>query len=226
MPRFAWAVALATLLILAARLTFLDSDLKTASCAELELAFESADFNESLASKPVLIIGNQRVHYWNTPIPPLQTRDVIRRSSVGLNPDRIEQCFPRLVGYYQPSVVILPLDTAFALNVDESSLIDTLQRIVDQRSEYSLDFELWVIAPITTPRYASAKNATLDPIKEAGAKWASSESRVWWLDLQDRFVDEDGDADSKLVWPNGNTLNETGYQRLTEALITLSNERK
>ena len=226
MPRFAWAVALSTLLILAARLTLLDSNLKTASCAEFELAFESADFNESLASKPVLIIGNQRVHYWNTPIPPLGARDVIRRSSAGLNPDRIEQCFPRLVGYYQPSVVILPLDTAFALNVDDSSLLDTLQGIVDQRSEYSLDFELWVIAPITTPRYASAKGAKLDPIKEAGANWASSASRVWWLDLQDSFIDEDGDADSKLVWPNGNTLNETGYQRLTEALITLSNERK
>jgi hypothetical protein len=49
---------------------------------------------------------------------------------------------------------------------------------------------------------------------------------VRWLNFQANFTDEAGKADSKLVWPDGNTLNDKGYERLTEALVTISNERK
>lgn len=77
---------------------------------------------------------------------------MIKRSSAGLNPDHIAECFRRLVGYYQPSVVIIPIDTPYAANADPMGLFVTLQRMLDQRVAYSLDFELGVIAPITTPR--------------------------------------------------------------------------
>ena len=226
MLRFAWAIALATLLVLALRLTLLDPRNQTSSCAQLELTFESEDFKEALPDDPVLIIGNQRVRYWSTHLTSQKVASVVRRSSPGLNPDRINQCFARLVGFYQPSLVIIPIDTAFAVNADESQLLDALQGIIDQRSEYSLDFELWFIAPITSPRYASTDEAKLEALRKYGAEWASAKANVFWLDLQNNFATDSGRADSKLFWPDGDTLNDAGYQRLTDALITISNRRK
>ena len=69
-------------------------------------------------------------------------------------------------------------------------------------------------------------NALLQELQAAGAEWAAHKFKLRWLDLQYNFIDEAGAADPKLVWPDGNTLNETGYQRLTDALVTISNERK
>ena len=226
MLRFAWAIALATLLVLALRLTLLDPRNQTSSCAQLELTFESEDFKEALPDDPLLIIGNQRVLYWSTHLTSQKVASVVRRSSPGLNPDRINQCFARLVGFYQPSLVIIPVDTAFAVNADESKLLDALQGIIDQRSEYSLDFELWFIAPITSPRYALTDEAKLEALRKSGAEWASAKANVFWLDLQNNFATDSERADSKLFWPDGDTLNDAGYQRLTDALITISNRRK
>lgn len=226
MLRFAWAIALATLLVLALRLTLLDARNQTTSCAQLELTFESEDFKEALPDDPVLIIGNQRVRYWNAHVTSQKVASVVQRSSTGLNPDLINQCFTRVVGFYQPSLVIIPVDTAFAVSADESKLLEALQGIIDQRSEYSLDFELWVIAPITSPRYALTDEAKLEALRMHGAEWASDKVNVLWLDLQNNFAKQSERADSKLFWPDGNTLNEAGYQRLTDALITISNRRK
>jgi len=226
MLKFAWAIALAALLLLALRLTLLDPRTQTSSCAQLELTFESEDFKEALPDDPVLIIGNQRVRYWNARVTSQKVASVVQRSSTGLNPDRINQCFTRVVGFYQPSLVIIPVDTAFAVSADESKLLEALQGIIDQRSEYSLDFELWVIAPITSPRYALTDGAKLGALRMHGAEWASNKVNVLWLDLQNNFGTQSEGADSKLFWPDGNTLNEAGYQRLTDALITISNRRK
>ena len=145
MLRFAWATALATLLVLALNLTLLDPANHTASCAQLELEFESEDFKGSIPEAPALIIGNQRVRYWETPPSSLSARASISRSAPGLNPALINRCFPRLVGFYQPSLVVIPVDTAHAVNIDQSELITALKGIIDQRTEYSLDFDLWVM---------------------------------------------------------------------------------
>ncbi len=226
MLRFAWATALATLLVLAWNLMVLGPANQAASCAQLELEFESADFKESLPEAPALIIGNQRVRYWAMPPSSVGAQASIRRSAAGLNPALINKCFPRLVGFYQPTLVVIPVDTAHAVSIDQSELTTALQGIIDQRTEYSLDFDLWVVAPITTPRYELTDKALLEEVRTAGAKWANNKFKVHWLDLQYNFTDETGAADPKLVWPNGNTLNEAGYQRLTNALVAISNERK
>lgn len=226
MLRFAWATAFATVLILALKLTILSPAIDTGSCDQLQYEFELEDFQLSLPESPSLVIGGQRVRYWDTPPSLLAGRESIRRSGAGLNLGLIDQCFPRLVGFYQPSLVVIPLDTTYIANIDQSALFEALQGIVDQRTEYSLDFELWVIAPITTPRYALTDSLLMEAVREAGAEWASDKFNVRWLDLEDNFSDESGAADPKLVWPDGNTLNEAGYQRLTDALVTISNERK
>ena len=226
MLRFAWATAFATVLILALKLTILSPAIDTGSCDQLQYEFELEDFQLSLPESPSLVIGGQRVRYWDTPPSLLAGRESIRRSGAGLDLGLIDQCFPRLVGFYQPALVVIPLDTTYTANIDQSALFEALQGIVDQRTEYSLDFELWVIAPITTPRYALTDSLLMEAVREAGAEWASDKFNVRWLDLEDNFSDESGAADPKLVWPDGNTLNEAGYQRLTDALVTISNERK
>ena len=226
MVRFAWATALATLLVLALNLNVLDSAHKTTTCAQLELEFDSEDFGQSLPEAPALIIGNQRVRYWDLSSSPFEAKAYLRRSASGLTPPLIDQCFTRLVGFYQPSLVVVPVDTRYAAKVDQSELLTALQGIIDQRDGYSLNFDLWVIAPITTPRFELTSQTLLEEVRAAGVKWAENKFGVRWIDLQADFMDETDTADPRLVWPDGNTLNEAGYQRLTDALVTISNERK
>ena len=226
MVRFAWATALATLLVLALNLNVLVSALKTTTCAQLELEFDSEDFEQSLPDAPALVIGNQRVRYWDLASSPFEAQTYLHRSASGLNPPLIDRCFTRLVGFYQPSLVVVPIDTTYAAMVNQSELLTALQGIIDQRDGYSLNFDLWVIAPITTPRFELTSRTLLEEIRAAGVQWAENKFKVQWIDLQDDFLDEADAADPKLVWPDGNTLNEAGYQRLTDALVAISNERK
>ena len=122
--------------------------------------------------------------------------------------------------------MIIPIDTPYAANADPMGLFVTLQRMLDQRVAYSLDFESWVIAPITTPCYADTDKTPLSALNSNGAERASDRFKVRWLDLQSSFVDVGRNTDSKLVWSNGNTQNKRRDQRLTDALIKRSNERK
>ncbi|MEC8468628.1 MAG: hypothetical protein VXZ33_03385, partial [Pseudomonadota bacterium] len=75
----------------------------------------------------------------------------------GLQPHHLDECFPRLIGHYQPGTVFLLLDTEHLMATPSEDLLDALQDIMEQRSVYGLRFELAVIAPIT-PLIVSASD--------------------------------------------------------------------
>jgi hypothetical protein len=221
-----WIIILAPLLVVGLRLTALDPNAQPISCVDAQTAFETQDFSASLPANPALIIGNQRVRYWINLPSQLGTLPVLKRTVGGLQPHHLNECFPRLIGHYQPDTVFLVLDTEHLLMTPSEDLIDSLQRIMDQRSVYGLRFELAIIAPITSPAVSASDQGGFSSRKNDLRDWSARTLGTRYLSIDGLFTGNDGEVSPDYFWPNGNTLTEKGYEKLTNWLVALSNERK
>ena len=226
MLRVVWIIILAPLLVVGLRLTALDPNAQPISCVDAQTAFETQDFSASLPANPALIIGNQRVRYWINLPSQLGTLPVLKRTVGGLQPHHLSECFPRLIGHYQPDTVFLVLDTEHLLMTPSEDLIDSLQRIMDQRSVYGLRFELAIIAPITSPAVSASDQGGFSSRKNDLRDWSARTLGTRYLSIDGLFTGNDGEVSPDYFWPNGNTLSEKGYAKLTNWLVALSNERK
>jgi len=226
MLRVVWIIILAPLLVVGLRLTALDPNAQPISCVDAQTAFETQDFSASLPANPALIIGNQRVRYWINLPSQLGTLPVLKRTVGGLQPHHLNECFPRLIGHYQPDTVFLVLDTEHLLMTPSEDLIDSLQRIMDQRSVYGLRFELAIIAPITSPAVSASDQGGFSSRKNDLRDWSARTLGTRYLSIDGLFTGNDGEVSPDYFWPNGNTLSEKGYAKLTNWLVALSNERK
>ena len=226
MLRVVWIIILAPLLVVGLRLTALDPNAQPISCVDAQTAFETQDFSASLPATPALIIGNQRVRYWINLPSQLGTLPVLKRTVGGLQPHHLNECFPRLIGHYQPDTVFLVLDTEHLLMTPSEDLIDSLQRIMDQRSVYGLRFELAIIAPITSPAVSASDQGGFSSRKNDLRDWSARTLGTRYLSIDGLFTGNDGEVSPDYFWPNGNTLTEKGYAKLTNWLVALSNERK
>jgi len=226
MLRVVWIIILAPLLVVGLRLTALDPNAQPISCVDAQTAFETQDFSASLPANPALIIGNQRVRYWINLPSQLGTLPVLKRTVGGLQPHHLSECFPRLIGHYQPDTVFLVLDTEHLLMTPSEDLIDSLQRIMDQRSVYGLRFELAIIAPITSPAVSASDQGGFSSRKNDLRDWSARTLGTRYLSIDGLFTGNDGEVSPDYFWPNGNTLTEKGYAKLTNWLVALSNERK
>jgi hypothetical protein len=226
MLRVVWIIILAPLLVVGLRLTALDPNAQPISCVDAQTAFETQDFSASLPANPALIIGNQRVRYWINLPSQLGTLPVLKRTVGGLQPHHLNECFPRLIGHYQPDTVFLVLDTEDLLMTPPEDLIDSLQRIMDQRSIYGLRFELAIIAPITSPAVSASDQGGFSSRKNDLRDWSARTLGTRYLSIDGLFTGNDGEVSPAYFWPNGNTLTEKGYAKLTNWLVALSNERK
>ena len=226
MLRVVWITILAPLLVVGLRLTALDPNAQPISCVDAQTAFETQDFSASLPANPALIIGNQRVRYWINLPSQLGTLPVLKRTVGGLQPHHLNECFPRLIGHYQPDTVFLVLDTEHLLMTPSEDLIDSLQRIMDQRSVYGLRFELAIIAPITSPAVSASDQGGFSSRKNDLRDWSARTLGTRYLSIDGLFTGNDGEVSPDYFWPNGNTLTEKGYAKLTNWLVALSNGRK
>jgi len=226
MLRVVWIIILAPLLVVGLRLTALDPNAQPISCVDAQTAFETQDFSASLPANPALIIGNQRVRYWINLPSQLGTLPVLKRTVGGLQPHHLSECFPRLIGHYQPDTVFLVLDTEHLLMTPSEDLIDSLQRIMDQRSVYGLRFELAIIAPITSPAVSASDQGGFSSRKNDLRDWSARTLGTRYLSIDGLFTGNDGEVSPDYFWPNGNTLTKKGYAKLTNWLVALSNERK
>ena len=226
MLRAVWIIILAPLLVVGLRLTALDPNAQPISCVDAQTAFETQDFSASLPANPALIIGNQRVRYRINLPSQLGTIPVLKRTVGGLQPHHLNECFPRLIGHYQPDTVFLVLDTEHLLMTPSEDLIDSLQRIMDQRSVYGLRFESAIIAPITSPAVSASDQGGFSSRKNDLRDWSARTLGTRYLSIDGLFTGNDGEVSPDYFWPNGNTLTEKGYAKLTNWLVALSNERK
>ena len=226
MGRFIWIVAVVPLIILALRLTVMDPDAQAISCIDAERAFEIQDFPATLPERVALIVGNERVKYWSHSPADLGGDTVLMRTIPGLTPEHLSECFPRLVGHYQPNTIILALDTEQSLQTPRGRLMDSLQGIMDQRSIYGLRFELVVMAPIQSPKLTAMDIQSLSGLEMEIRNWSQQTLGTRLVSLNNLFRDDQGNVSPTYFWPDGTTLTDAGYAKLTDLLVAQSNERK
>ena len=225
MSRFAWIVAMAPLLVLALRLTIFDPNTRDLSCVAAQNVFEMQDFSSSLPSDVILLTGNQRIKHWSSSPKNFGDSQVLKRTVEGLTPELLNTCFPRLIGHYQPSRVLLFLDTLHASRVDSRALLASLEGIMEQRSVYGLRFDLWVIAPIISPRLSATDRENLRHLISEVGKWSEQMLGTYWVSLDNVLENRAESTNPHYFWPDGNTLTQEGYQLITQRLITVSEER-
>ncbi len=225
MSRFAWIIAVAPLMVLALRLTVFDPNTRDLSCVAAQTVFEMQDFSSSLPSDVTLLTGNQRIKHWSSSPKKIGGSQVLKRTVEGLTPELLNTCFPRLIGHYQPSRVLLFLDTLQASKSDSDALLASLEGIMEQRSVYGLRFDLWVIAPITSPRLSSTERESLERLISEISEWSEQVLGTHWVSLDKVLEDQAEDTNPHYFWPDGNTLTQEGYQLISQRLITVSEER-
>jgi hypothetical protein len=226
MLRVVWLIILAPLLVVAIRLTTLDPNSQAITCLDAQSAFEIQDFSASLPTNPALIIGNQRVKYWVETPNQVGTAPVLKRTIGGLQPHHLDECFPRLIGHYQPGTEFLLLDTEHLTATPSEDLLDSLQGIMEQRSVYGLRFELAIIAPITTSIVSASDRGKFANLKKALRDWSARTLGTRYLSSDGLYAGDNGEVSPDYFWPNGNTPTDEGYVKLTNWLVALSNERK
>ena len=97
---------------------------------------------------------------------------------------------------------------------------------MEQRSVYGLRFELAVIAPITSPIVSASDRGNLASLKNELRNWSARTLGTRYLSIDGLGRVDNGELRPDYFWPNGNTLTDEGYAKLTNWLVALSNERK
>ena len=164
--------------------------------------------------------------YWAEIPDQLDTTPAHKRIIGGLQPHHLDECFPRLIGHYQPDTVFLLLDTEHLIATPSEDLLDSLQGIMEQRSVYGLRFELAVIAPITSPIVSALDRGKFANLRNELRDWSARTLGTRYLSIDGLYAGDNGEVSPDYFWPNGNTLTDEGCAKLTNWLVALSNERK
>ncbi|MAV72788.1 MAG: hypothetical protein CNF01_06195 [Halieaceae bacterium MED-G27] len=219
-----WVALAVPLAVMALRLTVLNPSSANLSCFEAERSFESVDFTSALPERPALLLGNRRVANWQATPEAMRGHEVVVRTVPGLAIENLDGCFPRLIGHYQPELVVVMID-AITDEREARSTLNAIEGIVAQRELYGLFFDLWVTPPIETPASTSGLSAVLSSFRDNLAQWAASQANVFIVNPSTQLSNEEGLPDPTLFWPNGDTLNSAGYKKLQTALQDAINAR-
>ena len=219
-----WVAVAVPVAVMALRLTVLNPSNTNVSCFEAERSFESIDFASAVPERPALLLGNRRVANWQATPEAMRGHEVVVRTVPGLAIENLDGCFPRLVGHYQPELVVVMIDT---MNDEREvrSALNAIEGIVAQRELYGLFFDLWITPPIETPRSTSGLSTVAQGFHDSLAQWAASQANVFIVDPSSQLSNEEGLPDATLFWPNGDTLNSAGYKKLKTALQDAINAR-
>jgi len=219
-----WVAVAVPLAVMALRLTVLNPANTNVSCFEAEGSFESIDFSSAVPERPALLLGNRRVANWQSTPEALRGHKLVVRTLPGLAIENLDGCFPRLIGHYQPELVVVMVDR---INDDRElrSALDAIEGIIAQRELYGLFFDLWITPPIETPLSTSGLSSEASDFTDSLAQWAASQANVFIIDPSSHLSNEEGLPDATLFWPNGDTLNSAGYKKLQTALQDAINAR-
>jgi len=202
--------------ILVLRQTIYHPWTQTTHCEGLIRHFEQADSTTSLSGYPILLLGDSRLYNWQSPPSTLLEIPLVVRNHGGLELEALDSCFNRLVAFYQPSTIILALDDRPSLEGGQL-FINGVQRLLEQRDYYSLNFNVVIVGRISTPSLQASAGA-IAGFNRLVSDWASESLDVSFVDPNPVLTDENSNIDARLFRPDGHTLIEAGYQRIWEAI--------
>lgn len=187
-----------------------------ADCTSITRELERVDAAGSIGEQAVLILGNHRVRRWREPPTTVGDKAILMRGSPALTPRLIADCFQRSVAYYRPALAVIFLEPEDVYDHSERTHA-ALNTIADRRRYYDVAPRLAIVPPIPTPADASQREV-LQQFNSALNEWAAGHTGIMVMHLDGPLLNENGQPEAPLFWPDGQTLSDQGYQRFGEAL--------
>lgn len=188
-------------------------------------AYEQRDHLAKLPHKPIVVVGGRRVTLW-TGLEDVLPQLVLMRGIGQATVDDILHNYKRLIGFYRPDTLIfIPGNNEFHIRAQKSAqeLVAGIKELVALDRKHMTTRRVYIIAPLKIPMY-SEDFSKIEKTIALLQGWAETKPRVVILDANPLISDADGQPRAHYYRPDGVSLNEHGYLRLSVMLQTAIEE--
>ena len=186
-------------------------------------AYSDADQKAALPSDPVVVIGGRRVKLWQGLDDILAPQPVLMRGIGDATIEDITYHYERLAAFYNPSaVVFLPSGSEFHIrdSKSEDDFMRALRELAALDAEHGKERPFVLFTPIKTP-LRPGDYEKIEAISGRMISWAASDPRLLVINANPMLATTDGSPNPAFFRPDGSSLNEAGYLRLSLPLQTV-----
>ena len=190
-------------------------------------AYIDADRQATLPENPVVVVGGRRVKLWEGLGDLLAPQPVLMRGFGDATIEDVIHHYERLAAFYDPSaVVFLPSGSEFHIRDSKSAddFMRALRELAALDAEHRKQRTLVLFVPVKTP-LVQGDHAKIDDIAGRMARWAANDPRIAVIDANPLLASANGDPNPAFFRPDGSSLNEAGYLRLSLPLKGLLETR-
>lgn len=180
-------------------------------------AYEEIDVNAEVPDSPILVVGGRRVKLWQGLDQLLSPKTVLMRPLGDATIDDITHYYTELVGYQQPSaLVILPSNSEFHVRDNKSAeeLVAALRKLIALDESFQVARQYYIFTPIKTPLYPK-DYAKISKATELLQQWDQQDEQVEILDANALLAKSNGAPNPDFFRLDGVNLNPQGYVRLS-----------
>lgn len=192
-------------------------DISPRAWEEEVAAYTASDQATQLPTEPILVLGGRQVKLWQGLEDLLSPRPVLMRGLGDATVDDIAYYHSELIGYYQPSaLVLLPGSSEFHIRDNKSAqeLVTAIRKLIELDESYHVARRYYVFAPIKTPLYP-ADYAKIDETTHLLERWALEQPQVNILNTDPLLTLQNGRPNPNFFRLDGINLNEHGYLRIS-----------
>lgn len=171
---------------------------------------------------PIEVVGGRSVTLWQGLENLLNPRPVLMRGLGDATVNDIVFHYERLIGFYQPQLVILlPGNSEFHVRDNKSAeeLVSIIREFAELDLMHRKQGRLYIFLPLVTPFY-SADKEKIQIVARMLTLWATTNAQVEILDANPLFSDALGSPRADYFRSDGVNLNDLGYMRLSILLLT------
>ena len=180
-------------------------------------AYAKADVANEIPETPILVVGGRRVELWKGLGDLLSPKPLLMRPLGDATINDITHYYNELVGYYQPStLVVLPGNSEFHVRDNKSAeeLVTAIRRLVELDESYEVARLYRIFAPIKSPLHPK-DYGKIEETSRLLQQWALQKPQVEILDPNALLAKSNGEPNPDFFRPDGVNLNEQGYVRLS-----------
>lgn len=176
---------------------------------------------------PIVVLGGRQVKLWRGLEDLLSPRPVLMHGLGDATVNDIAHYHAELIGYYQPSaLVLLPGTSEFHIRDNKSApeLVAAIRKLVEFDESYGVARQYYIFTPIKTPIYPQ-DYAKIDETTRLLERWAMNRPQVSILDANPLLALGNAAPNPDFFGLDGINLNEHGYVRLSLLLQNRLAER-
>lgn len=185
-------------------------------------AYARLDSLSELPTDPIVIVGGRRVLLWKGAEEVMAPQNVLMRGLGDATVNDIIYNYERLIGFYQPEIVVLlPSNSEFHIRdmKDAEELVAGIRELVELDLKHRKNGLFYVYTPINTQLYPGDR-AKIEAVSQQLKAWAMTNLQVEILDANAFLSDRNGTAKPDYFRTDGVNLNGLGYSRLSMLLLS------